>query len=89
MDVLAVFCVKRRVADQSCEDTIGLSRDVHRVLEGQGLKSSKRGTFGQKIVKTADLQAHNASRCDALRACRSAIFRTQPSTLSYSGDAGI
>ena len=27
-----------------------------------------------KVVKTADLQAHNASRCEALCACRSAVF---------------
>ena len=27
-----------------------------------------------KLVKTANLQAHNASRCEALCACRSAVF---------------
>ena len=29
---------------------------------------------GPKLVKTADLQAHNASLRAALRACRSAVF---------------
>ena len=29
----------------------------------------------QKYLKIADLQAHNASRCDVLWACRSAIFK--------------
>ena len=42
------------------------------------LASDPKETFdvcpGPKLVKTADLQAHNASLRAALRACRSAIF---------------
>ena len=30
----------------------------------------------QKLAKIADLQAQNASRCEAFWACRSAIFAT-------------
>ena len=66
-----------------------IGRDVHRVLEGQGLKSYIKGHFWTKIAKIADLQALNASRCDALRACRSAVFGAQTQHSLASRDGGV
>ena len=46
---------------------------------------------GPKLVKTADLQAHNAARSDVLCACRSSVFTSlgpgQMSNFSFGSRA--